>query len=432
MRSIQYLRRRFRMSSQYTIPFGSWYEPGKITLEFPENWDVTMYAMDNAPELIGKEPYEHAIDNPIGCEPIKELARGKETAAIVIDDTSRSTRMHEVLGVLLDRLNAAGIPDGNITVISALGAHRPMMRQDFIKKVGLDVLNRVDVVNHVPWYNLESLGESKLGTPIQVNKTYHDADLKISVGGVIPHPLAGYGGGAKIILPGICGMGTLESNHSLAMKAGIGIGLGRITDVRNDIEDVATRIGLDFSINIIPNAWGKNAAVFAGHYIDAHRKAIEFSERYFRTDVKKKARYDVGFFNAFPEDTELNQCVKALNIFLLNQLMVERKGVVVILTASSEGRGYHALLAETGAPLYTNHGESVLWAAKGRRKVGLFSPNVTKSDVLQLFPGDIIFNRDFNALLKDIEAVAGENPTACLFQNSIQMPRVIKEPKIGK
>ncbi len=337
------------MARSFIIPYGSWWTPGGTAeLEFPDNWDVTYFKMHDMPELASREAIERAIDEPHGTRPLGELARGKKTAAIVIDDTSRSTELASILDVVLSKLNANGINDDDITVIAAVGAHRPMMRQDFIKKVGTDVMNRVRVRNHVPWFNTVYVGESRLGTPIHINKTYHEADLKISIGGVIPHPLAGYGGGAKIILPGISGIQTLEANHKLALTGRVGIGLGRITDVRKDIEDVGSIIGLDFSINVVPNGWGKNSAIFAGHHIDAHRKAIECCEATYRTPVKDV--FNVGFFNAFPEDTELNQCVKALNVFLLNPAMVDRKGAIVIITASSEGLGYHALIAETGSP----------------------------------------------------------------------------------
>jgi nickel-dependent lactate racemase len=154
-----------------------------------------------------------------------------------------------------------------------------------LKKLGSSIMDRerLSIVNHCPWLNLVHVGDTKLGTPLWVNKTYNDADVKIAIGGVVPHMLAGYGGGAKIVLPGVCGMQTLEANHASTVRTGAGAGVGIITEMRKDIEDAASIVGLDFSINVIFNSWGKMAGIFAGHYIDAHRKAIEFAQQVYST-----------------------------------------------------------------------------------------------------------------------------------------------------
>ncbi len=409
---------------RFTIPFGSWYEPGHLEMEFPGTWNVTLLQMAGAPEVTDRAAIEKAINSPVGTQSIAEIARGKTNAVIAIDDISRSTRLEGILDVVLKELNGAGIADEHVTIIAALGAHRPMTRQDFAKKIGTSILNRVNVVNHSPFLNIVKVGVSKLGTPVLVNKTYMDASVKIAVGGVIPHFLAGYGGGAKIILPGICGFETLEANHRVALKSGAGLGLGIITELRKDIEDACSLAGLDFSINVVANSEGKNAGIFAGHYIEAHRKAIEFSKDVYKTDIPKSARYSVGFFNAFPEDTELNQCMKALNLFMLNSAIIDRKGAVVIMTAASEGRGYHALLAEDGSPLAIKDSISMANSFMGRRKFCLFSPNATRADVQQFFPGTVLFKDNFAGLIEELEQVVGKSPSACVFQNSMQLPTI--------
>jgi nickel-dependent lactate racemase len=387
-------------------------------------WNVTLLQMAGAAEMTDRAAIEKAINSPVGTPTIGDIARGKHDAVIAIDDISRSTRLEGILDVVLAELNGAGIADEKITIIAALGGHRPMTRQDFIKKIGITILNRVNVANHSPFLNLVKVGVSKLGTPVLVNKTYLNASVKIAVGGVIPHFLAGYGGGAKIILPGLCGFETLEANHRVALKSGAGLGLGIITELRKDIEDACAMAGLDLSINVVANAEGRNAGIFAGHYIEAHRKAIEFSRDVYKTEIPKGARFNVGFFNAFPEDTELNQCMKALNLFMLNSAIIDRKGAVVIMTASSEGRGYHALLAEDGSPLAIKDSISMATSFMGRRKFCLFSPNVTRADVQQFFPGSVLFKNTFAGLIDDLEQVVGKNPSACVFQNSMQMPRL--------
>ncbi|GAI10637.1 unnamed protein product, partial [marine sediment metagenome] len=152
--------------------------------------------------ILNDDEIKHSILNPIGTQRISELAKGKETVVIVVDDMTRTTPISRIIPHVLEALEEASISIDQITILLALGAHKPMNRQDCILKLGKDVVNTINIENHHPYENLTNLGESKIGTPIEVNSTYVDSDLKISIGGVIPHPLAGFGGGAKNVLPG--------------------------------------------------------------------------------------------------------------------------------------------------------------------------------------------------------------------------------------
>ncbi len=410
------------MVQTYKIPWASWYEPKELELNFPDSWDIHYFDIKDVPAIDSEKEIEEKLNNPIGTLPLQELARGKKNAVIVVDDISRHTRPEKILKVILRQLNEVGIDDDSITILIALGAHRPMMREDLVKKIGIEILERINVENHHPFLNLKHVGESKLGTPIYINKTYHDAELKIAISGVIPHTLAGFGGGAKIVLPGICGLDTLEANHRASIR-GVGVGLGYITDLRKDIEDVCSRVGLDFSINVIPKIQGENAGIFAGHFIDAHRKAVEFLRSMYEVDIPAGKKFDIGFFNAYPEDTELSQSPKALNMYLLRPKLVSFKGAIVMMTASTEGRGYHALNAERGAPIYVNYGEHVLWKAMGKRTIFLFSPNVTKADVYHFYPNSLIFENDFSNIIKKLEERFGNSPSACIVPSSILLPK---------
>ena len=108
------------------------------------------------------------------------------------------------------------------------------------------MIDKIKYENHHPYENLVYIGDSYKSTPIYINKTYYDAEVKIAIGSVVPHPLAGYGGGAKVVLPGLCGIQTLEANHKAGIR-GIGVGLGIVTELRKDIEDTCKKVGLDFS-----------------------------------------------------------------------------------------------------------------------------------------------------------------------------------------
>lgn len=383
------------MTKKIEIPWASWREPETRVFEFPEEWDLSEARMQNAEE-VSADDIERAILNPIGASPLSELAKGKQTVVIVIDDMSRSTPVSIVIPFVLKELHECGIKKDDITIIGAVGSHRPLLRSDYILKLGKKVVDDYNIENHHPYENLVDLGKTKMGTPVHVNKTYYEADLKISISGVIPHPLAGYGGGAKIILPGVCGIETLFGNHNSGISSGGGVGIGRVTPLREDIEDTARKVGLDFSINIILTEKGKIGGIFAGDFIQAHRKAMELGDKVYNTTVSLDN--DVGFFNAFPEDTELTQGMhKAFNFLMTApNKMLQRKGTIVVMADCIEGRGYHSLNAETGAKLYSPVNEQIIWKAfVKKRNVYIFSENLSKPDVDHMYGKDavVLFNK---------------------------------------
>ena len=414
------------MVKSVKIPWGAWVGGDEeYSLHFPDSWNVNIFDIQDAEDIADTKAIEEALLNPIGSPTIKELAMGKERAVVVVEDISRPTKCEAICDLVLQELYSAGIPTKNITFIAATGAHRPMNRNDFIKKLGKNVVEKVNIENHHPYENLVELGKSEMGTPIYLNKTYYQADVKITIGTVIPHPLAGFGGGAKIILPGICGIETLAANHEKAFK-GEGIGYGVITDLRKDIEDVCWRVGLDFSINVISTKKRGIAGVIAGHFIDAHRKAVDLGKKVYKSKIpesKGDELLNVGLFNLFPEDTELTQSSKGLNMFMQVHDLLEEESTIVFLTACSEGRGYHSLLSETGGKLHENWKEAAkalldFWEEK---RFVLFSPNLSKEDVFHFWSERMHLSRNFTDLINDLEKRTNK-PNVGIFPTSIQLP----------
>jgi nickel-dependent lactate racemase len=412
--------------NEYTLPWGAWSggEESHI-LTFPDEWEVNMYDMKGSKDIKSPQAIQEALKNPIGTQTIQEIAEVRKNAVIVVEDISRPTKCALICEIVLDELNKAGIDDENITLIGAIGSHRPMMRGDYIKKVGLKTVQRINIENHHPYENLVELGESDMGTPIHVNKTYYEADMKIAIGTVIPHPLAGFGGGAKIILPGISGIETLAANHAKGLE-GRGIGLGFITEIRKDIEEVCKRVGLDFNINIIATKNRGIAGIFAGHYVNAHRKAIEFAKEVYKTElpeVGKENKLDVGLFNLFPEDTELSQAGKGNNMFIQIEHLLQEEAAVVLLTSSYEGRGFHSLLGETGGKLHGEFMEGVelLKEFCEEKTFILYSPNLSRADVDHYWGEDMLFSKNFSEIIMMVEKVVGESPKAAIFPTSIQL-----------
>ena len=409
------------MVKTFKIPWAAWREPDFLELKFPDSWNVSICKMNCAdgPELSDNQIRE-SLTNPIGTPKLSELAKGKNSVAICVDDMTRITPVSKIMPFILEELEEAKITRDQIIILLAIGGHRPMNRHDCILKLGKDVVDTINIENHHPYENLTHFGESSIGTPIDVNSTYCKADLRIAIGGVIPHPLAGFGGGAKIVLPGICGIRTLEGNHSAGMK-GVGTGIGIMTDIRKDIEEIADKVGLDFSINAILSEIGDIVGLTSGHFRDAHRKAMELAKNAYATKVTLDN--NICFLNLFPEDSELNQSLKGFNIFYTApDNMLNKNSSVVLMSSSYEGRGYHSLIAETGAKLFQRIKGGPGWKRLTREsKVYFFSPNISESDLYHFFPDSVNLFDDWNLLIEDLSKTYGNSPNVAVIPCSSQL-----------
>lgn len=417
------------MVKTFKVPWAAWREPEYLELIFPDSWNASIYRM-NAAENSGflSEEIKQRVTNPIGTPKLSELAKGKEKVVIVVDDMTRITPVSKILPFVFEELEKANITKDQVTILLALGAHRPMNRHDCILKLGKEIVDTVNIENHHPYENLTYVGESKMGTPIFVNTTYCNSDLKIAIGGIIPHPFAGFGGGAKIVLPGVSGIKTLEFNHRAAMEGGKG-GFVRVTRIRKDIEEIANIVGLDFSINVVLSEKGDIVDISSGHFKDAHRKAMKIAKEAYSTQVT--LNNDICFLNLFPEDSELSQAGKGFNIFFsasdteILQNLLDRKGSMVLMSSSYEGRGYHSLIAETGAKLFQNIGDNPGWKLfMGERQLYFFSPNVSKPDLNHFFPKSVKLFDNWDNLIEDLSGFYGNSPKAAIFPSSIQLAKI--------
>jgi nickel-dependent lactate racemase len=187
------------MMNTITLPQLAWHGTKELKLAFPESWDIEICKMSghDRPHMSPIEISE-AVKNPIGMPPLREYARGKKEVVIIFDDMTRVTRAAEIVPPVLAELAAAGIKDSQVRFIAALGCHGAMNRLDFVKKLGEDILKRFPVYNHAPYDNCEYAGTTTRGTKLYFNAEVMKCDLKIGIGSVVPHIMAGFGGGGTL------------------------------------------------------------------------------------------------------------------------------------------------------------------------------------------------------------------------------------------
>jgi nickel-dependent lactate racemase len=347
---------------------------------------------------LGEDALVEAMRNVYDSPPLAELAAGARTAVIAVDDITRPTPTATVLPLILSEL--ASIPSEKVKIIVALGAHRPMVRSELEQKLGSVILERFDIEQHHPYENLIDLGRSSRGTPVRLNRTFCEADLKITLGGVLPHPYMGFGGGAKLVVPGLAGIETLQANHQPAVT-GISGGLADPeVDARRDVEEIALKAGLNFTCNVVVNSRREIAGLFCGHVVSAHRAATRFATDIYATRVPA-APYDLVCLNAYPKDGELLQVGNALNCYRTARVpLLKRDGTLVITACCQSGRGYHSL----HGPGMRLHRAPVPKPYLEGRDVAVFSPNLNQCDFRVSFAPEYRLFTSWKALTSYLES----------------------------
>ena len=283
---------------------------------------------------------EAALDSPYGEKKLEDIIRPGKTVAIIIDDGSRPTPISAILPILLGRIEALGTKKEDISIVAALGSHRYMTEQELCERVGADIYRQYKVMNSEfrrP-EGLTYVGKTPEGVDILASKCVMDCDIHIGIGCLVPHPVMGWGGGGKILYPGIAGEKTVAYFH---LKASLHdenmFGLDT-TPIRDMMESWVDAIGLDFIINVVLNAKQQIADVVAGHYVLAHRAGVQKGKRISGCRVTEKA--DVVVVSSHPADQDFWQSPKAMYA-AERALKGESGGTMILVSPNYEGVGPH-------------------------------------------------------------------------------------------
>lgn len=324
------------------------YGHGKKQIDLPEERIIEVIeGKSYAPmEDIGKSLIE-ALEHPIGTKPLKEIVKPGETVCIVVSDVTRAWIRYDVfLPVLLDYLNELGIPDKNMCLLVAYGAHRLQSEEECRRVYGSTVVERV-ALYHSSGINPDSkyrrVGTTSRGVPIELNEIALDADRVILTGGIVYHLMAGFGGGRKGVLPGISSYEAIQKNHTLCLANEVGGGLydhiesGEITlnRMNEDQKEHAEALGADFLINVVQNPEGQLAQFVAGHWYEAWKEGTEIIRHIFGVPVRGLADCVIASAGGYPRDINLYQGIKTQD----NAVKACREGGVVILLMELEDIG---------------------------------------------------------------------------------------------
>jgi nickel-dependent lactate racemase len=317
------------------------YGTGTLPIEIPDkNVAKVLEISDSIPLPDEDGAVREAIAQPIASSPLAEIAKGRESACIVISDITRPVPNKVILPPMLETLEASDIPRDQITILIATGIHRPNNSEELEIMVGRDIMERYRIVNHFS-QKLEThtyLGRTENGTPVHIDKTYLESDLKVITGLIEPHLMAGYSGGRKAICPGIASIETMKVMHGPELmehpKSAVGILEGNPFHI--EATEIALMAGIDFNLNVAIDKDRQITGVFAGDMVESHRVGAQFVEKHARVTLPTAADAVVVSSAGYPLDATFYQAVKGL---LTAVEIVKQGGSILLVAACSEGIG---------------------------------------------------------------------------------------------
>lgn len=326
---------------QVAIPFGK----GRQTVEIPDQNFLGVAlppAVGEGRQADQLEIIRQSLANPIGSPCLRDMAHTGQKVTVVVSDHTRPTPTALIMTALMEELSAAGISPANVTVIFATGMHRVTKPEEMQRILGLDLYGKVKAVSHDCNRDdeMKFIGTTRRGTPILVNRLVADADLKIAIGTIEPHQSAGWSGGAKSIMPGVSSKKSIMIHHSRRDERLIMLGDVDNNPFREEIEEIAAQVGVDFICNVVLNRKREVIAAFAGHILAAHRRGVDFARRLMEVSVAGQPDIVIAGCGGFPRDSDFWQVEGKIISRVWNA--VRDGGILILVADCSEGFGNQA------------------------------------------------------------------------------------------
>lgn len=418
------------MALEIKITTGAWYGDKEQTLTFPDSWDVSVYESRDVAAL--DEPgIQKAFAEPIGTKRIADLARDRKSAVIIVDDLSRPTPANPVVPHIINELKKGGIKEESIVFVMGGGSHRPLTDEEMAKKNGQAAASKYRTYNHnVFSKTLDDLGELEDGTPVHINEIVMNSDLKIAVGGVIPHGGAGFGGGGKTIVPGVASYDTIAHNHGKYKGRERGSVDKQIVekDMRENAEDVARYIGVDVIVNMALTHKREIAGLFVGDVIEAHHEGKLFAKDIYDTVIPNEdiEAADIVVINAYPQDatTQIVKSIWPSSLF--------KNAQKVMINPACDGIRYHGMgdkvdydtfvKMKADEPELVNIPEKV--EIKSKEDFVLLSSNFPEGEFYKRYANGALFG-NWEELISQLGQLHHKAKVAVIPYAPIQLPNIV-------
>jgi nickel-dependent lactate racemase len=314
------------------IPYGR----GEISLNIPDRNVLDIVSGEiGSFKLSEDRVIDEALEKPIESKKLSEIARGKKSACIIASDITRPCPSYKFLPWLIEELKEGGIKSSDIKVVLGLGIHRRHTEDEKKKLVGNYIYENVEVIDS-DISRSKLIGHTSKGTPVEVFEEILNNDILIVTGNIEYHYFAGYSGGAKAIMPGVCTRNSIQFNHSMMLEEGAVAGNFFSNPVRQDIEEAGKLVGIDFIFNVILDDRKNIIAAVAGKNNEAYLEGIKKYDSIYKKEVEKAADIVITSQGGYPKDINLYQSQKALENV---KEIVAENGTIILIASCCEGFG---------------------------------------------------------------------------------------------
>jgi nickel-dependent lactate racemase len=278
---------------------------------------------------------KRALAHPLNCLPLPQVVKPGEKVIILLDDHTRVTPADLILPMILEQLHQAGCRQQDITLLITHGTHRLSTSEEVREKVGDQIYQRYLIEQHRcdDDQNQVFLGLTSRGTPVWINRLVYEADKRIGIGHIGPSPYAGYSGGLKLIVPGVASLDTINCNHSM-----VPLGFRKPGEIqiptRQDIDEAASLVGIDFLIDVVLDQNDKIITAFAGSPQAVYQDGVSLAKKVFEVTCPRQV--DIAVTSANPYDFDLYQAVRAVEYA---DAVVREGGSILLVAACPDGWG---------------------------------------------------------------------------------------------
>ncbi|HWQ06733.1 MAG TPA: nickel-dependent lactate racemase [Feifaniaceae bacterium] len=410
---------------------------GKTTIPFDESGAKVLCS--RVDELVchqaGGAIVREAMEHPIGSDRLSVLAAGKRNCVVIISDHTRPVPSKDILPAMLAELRQ-GNPEIEITLLVATGCHRGTTMAELAEKLGEEIVSSERIVVHDA-SDAESntaIGVLPSGAPLVIDRLAAKADLLIAEGFIEPHFFAGFSGGRKSVLPGVCDRVTVLGNHcSRFIDSGFArAGVLERNPIHADMLAAAELAKLRYIVNVVINEQKQTVAAFAGDPVKAHLTGCAFLRPFCEVEAEQ-ADIVITTNGGAPLDQNVYQCVKGLSTA---ESAAKPGGVLILLAECADSVGgesfyrslcecenpsalYDSILATPQERTIPDQWQSQILARILKRHTVIF---VTRSELAETIRQmKMHYAPSLDEALKKARALKGANASLTVIPNGVSM-----------
>lgn len=331
------------MDAQITLKYGS--ETKNVTICGAASIETILPRQMSEIDDLRQAFLDAVTDGAIDSLPLREMVSSSDLVTIVVSDITRSwMRQDLIMPMLVEYLHdEVGVGYEQITILIALGTHRPSTPAEMVRICSEQVCRKVKVIDHnCDADDLVTVGTTSRGTVVQVNPLVIGRKV-IVLGGTVHHMMAGFGGGRKNILPGVAGRETIRQNHRRALDpekamsdARVGCCKLRDNPIHEDMAEAAGMVPVAYSLNLVVSSSGKHAGIFGGSLDAAWKASCDFQRACYEVPIDHQADIVLCSTGGYPKDMNLYQGCKGM----LNAMRALKPGGIMLwLCKCPEGGG---------------------------------------------------------------------------------------------